>query len=157
MKTSNFIVSASLLERVANRENTVNLQDCVVVSMVSEKYETATGVLCDGIELVDGYFNPLQLFKELGYTVIEWFDEDKPDYIEGLFDTADDKERFFVILNESGFVKKVAYGLTDTVDFGSDVWGLKFTAKPCTNLNDNMVSGFELAFKKRGYEVTLKC
>lgn len=156
MKNFNLTVSASMLERVANGENTVNLQDCVLVNIVSEKHEQATSVLCAGIELVDGKFTPLQLFKELGYTVIEWFDEDKPDYIEGVFETADDKERFFVILNEYGFVMKVPYGLTDTVEFGSDGWGLKFTAKPCTNLNDNMVSGFVHAFKKRGYEVTLK-
>lgn len=156
MKSYDFMISASLLERVANGENTVNLQDCVVVSMVSEKYETATGVLCD-IELVDGKFNPLELFKALGYTIFEWFTEDKPDYIEGIFETADDKQSLFVILNESGFVTKVAYGLTDTVDFGCDGWGLKFTAKPCANINDNMVSGFVHAFKKRGYEVTLKC
>ena len=156
MKTYDLIVSASMLERVANGENTVNLQDCVVVSMVSEKYETADSVLCGSIELVDGNFNPLQLFKELGYTVIEWFDEDKPDYVETIFNSEENKQSLFVILNESGFVTKVAYGLTDTVDFGSDGWGLKFTAKPCTNLNDNMVSGFAQAFKKRGYEVTLK-
>ena len=156
MKSYELTVSASLLERVANGENTVNLQDCVVVSMVSEKYETATSVLCSGIELVDGKFNPLQLFRELDYTVIEWFDEGKPDYVEGIFDTADDKESFFVILNENGFVMKVPYGLTDAVDLGCDVWCLKFTAKPCNNLSDNMVSGFLHDFKKRGYEVTLK-
>lgn len=156
MKICDLIVSPSMLERVANGENTVNLQDCVVVSMVSEKYETADSVLCDGIELVDGKFNPLQLFKELGYSVIEWFDEDKPDYVETIFNSEENKQSLFVILNESGFVMKVAYGLTDTVDFGSDAWGLKFTAKPCTNLNDNMLSGFEHAFKKMGYDVTLK-
>lgn len=158
MKNYNLKVSASLLERVANGENTVNLQDCVVVSVVnivSEKYEQATSVLCSGIELADGKFNPLQLFKELDYTVIEWFDEGKPDYVETLF-KEENKQSFFVILNESGFVMKVAYGLTDTVDFGCDGWCLKFTAKPCCNLNDNMVSGFEHAFKKKGYEVTLK-
>lgn len=155
MKSLELTVSASMLERVANGENTVNLQECVIVSVVSEKYETADSVLCGGIELVDGKFNPLQLFKELGYTVIEWFDEGKPDYVEGIF-TGEDKQSFFVILNESGFVMKVPYGLTDAVYFGSDGWGLKFTAKPCTNLNDNMVSGFLHDFKKRGYEVTLK-
>ena len=147
-----------MLERVANGENTVNLQDCVVVSMVnivSEKYEQATSVLCSGIELVDGKFNPLQLFRELGYTVIEWFDECKPDYVEGIF-SEENKQSFFVILNKNGFVMKVAYGLTDAVDFGCDGWCLKFTAKPCTNLSDNMVSGFLHAFKKRGHEVTLK-
>lgn len=154
MKSLDLKVSASLLERVANGENTVNIQECVLVNIVSEKHEQATSVLCGGIELVDGNFNPLQLFKELGYTVIEWFDEGKPDYVEGIF-TGEDKQSFFAILNESGFVMKVPYGLTDTVDFGSG-WGLKFTAKPCTNLSDNMVSGFERDFKKRGYEVTLK-
>lgn len=151
MKSLELTVSASMLERVANGENTVNLQDCVLVNIVSEKHEQATSVLCGGIELVDGKFNPLQLFKELGYTVIEWFDEGKPDYIKGIF-TGEDKQSFFVILNESGFVMKVPYGLTDAVYFGS----VKFTAKPCSNLNDNMVSGFEHALKKRGYEVKLK-
>lgn len=155
MKSLELTVSASLLKRVANGENTVNLQDCVLVNIVSEKYKTADSVLCAGIELVDGKFNPLQLFKELGYTVIEWFNEDKPDYIKGIF-SEEDKQSFFVILNESGFVMKVPYGLTDAVYFGSDGWGLKFTATPCSNLSDNMVSGFEHDFKKRGYEVKLK-
>lgn len=151
MKNYDLNVSASMLERVANGENTVNIQECVLVNIVGEKHEQATSVLCGGIELVDGKFNPLQLFKELGYTVIEWFDEGKPDYVEGIF-TGEDKQSFFAILNESGFVMKVPYGLTDTVDFGS----VKFTAKPCSNLSDNIVSGFEHDFKKRGYEVTLK-
>lgn len=151
MKSLELTVSASLLKRVANGENTVNLQDCVLVNIVGEKHEQATSVLCGGIELVDGKFNPLQLFRELGYAVIEWFDEGKPDYIKGIF-TGEDKQSFFVILNESGFVMKVPYGLTDAVDFGS----VKFTAKPCSNLSDNIVSGFEHDFKKRGYEVTLK-
>lgn len=155
MRIFNSTVSASMLERVANGENTVNLQECVLVNIVGEKHEQATSVLCGGIELVDGKFNPLQLFRELGYTVIEWFDEGKPDYIKGIF-TGEDKQSFFVILNESGFVMKVPYGLTDAVYFGSDGWGLKFTAKPCSNLSDNIVSGFEYDFKKRGYEVKLE-
>lgn len=155
MKSLELKVSASLLKRVANGENTVNIQECVLVNIVSEKHKQAMGVLCNDIELVNGKFNPLQLFRELGYTVIEWFDENKPDYIEGIFNSEENKQSFFVILNESGFVMKVAYGLTDTVDFGSG-WGMKFTAKPCTNLNDNIVNGFLHEFKKRGYEVTLK-
>ncbi|MBQ5616141.1 MAG: hypothetical protein IIU90_00120 [Bacteroidaceae bacterium] len=117
---------------------------------MSEKHEQATSVLCNGVELVDGKFNPLQLFKELGYTVIEWFDKDKPDYVETIFKTADDKERFFVVVDEYGFVLKVAYGLTDTVDG----WGLKFTAEPCANLNDYMVSQLEAYCKRSRLEVT---
>lgn len=155
MKSLELTVSASLLKRVANGENTVNIQECVLVNIVSEKHEQATSVLCSGIELVDGKFNPLQLFRDLGYTVVEWFDEGTPDYIKGIF-TGEDKQSFFVILNESGFVMKVAYGLTDAVYFGSDGWGLKFTAKPCSNLSDNMVNGFLHDFKKRGYEVTMR-
>lgn len=143
MKTIN--LSKSLRE-----SRTVNIHECVLVNIVSEKHEQATSVLCNGVELVDGKFNPLQLFKELGYTVIEWFDKDKPDYVETIFKTADDKERFFVVVDEYGFVLKVAYGLTDTVDG----WGLKFTAEPCANLNDYMVSQLEAYCKRSRLEVT---
>lgn len=150
----NFILSSSLFQGVVNGENTVNLQECVLVNIVSEKHGQTMSVLCKGIELVDGKFNTLELFKALGCTVIEWFDEDKPDYTEGIFDTADDKERYFVVLNEFGFAMKVAYGLTDTVDFGSDGWGTKFTVVPSAEISDYMVSRLEAYCKRSRLEVT---
>lgn len=143
-----------ILSRSLRGSRTVNLQECVLVNIVSEKHEQATRVLCNGIELVDGKFNTLELFKALGCTVIEWFDEDKPDYIEGIFETADDKERFFVVLDEYGFVLKVAYGLTDTVDFGGDVWGTKITVASSDEISDYMVSQLKAYCKRSRLEVT---
>ena len=150
----NFILSRSLFQVVARGSRTVNLQECVLVNIVSEKHKQAMGVLCNGIELVDGKFNPLQLFRELGYTVIEWFDEGKPDYIEGIFDTADDKERFFVVLDEYGFAVKVSYGLTDSVEFGTDACRTKFTVVPPAEISDYMVSRLEAYCKRSRLEVT---
>lgn len=149
----NFILSSSLFQGVARGSRTVNLQECVLVNIVSEKHKQAMGVLCNGIELVDGKFNPLQLFKELGYTVIEWFDEDKPCHIETIF-KEENKQSYFAILNESGFVMKVPYGLTDSVEFGSDGCRTKFTVVPSAEISDYMVSRLEAYCKRSRLEVT---
>lgn len=150
----NFILSSSLFQGVARGSRTVNLQECVLVNIVSEKHKQAMGVLCNGVELVDGKFNTLELFKALGCAVIEWFDEDKPDYIEGIFETADDKERFFLVLDEYGFAVKVSYGLTDSVEFGSDGCRTKFTVVPSAEISDYMVSRLESYCKRSRLEVT---
>lgn len=146
----NFILSSSLFQGVARGSRTVNLQECVLVNIVSEKHKQAMGVLCNGVELVDGKFNTLELFKALDCTVIEWFDEGKPDYVETIFKTADDKERYFVVLNEFGFVMKVPYGLTDTVDG----WGTKITVVSSDEISDYMVSRLESYCKRSRLEVT---